>query len=362
MRRALAVVFVAAGLAAGAAPASAQTAAVGPPGANDFACRSATHPVPVILVHGTFGDMTVSWNLFSPALRNAGWCVFALDLVKRGMAPIDQSADKLSAFIDEVRQRTGAPKVSVVGHSQGGMLARYVARYRNQLGVIDDIVGLAPSSHGTTNPLAPALAGVGCAACAEQKAGSAFMQKLNAGEEAPPPPSYTVVATRYDEVVTPYRSQALTGSTATNVVLQDRCPADVADHVGIIYDRNALAWTLNALGRTGPADPAFVPRCRNAALGAAPFAFPTARRPRVTGTSLKVRLACNGPVGRCVGPLILRDPTGKLGSLAVDLPVGRARTVPVALRRAPRRRVTARMVTFQPGGWVSASLRYTLRR
>ena len=79
-----------------------------PPGANDFDCRSTAHPVPVILVHGTFGDMTVSWNLVSPALKTAGYCVFALDLVRRGMAPIDQSADKLAAFIDEVRTRTGA--------------------------------------------------------------------------------------------------------------------------------------------------------------------------------------------------------------------------------------------------------------
>jgi pimeloyl-ACP methyl ester carboxylesterase len=362
MRRSLAVMFVAAGLAASAVPAVAQTPDVGPPGANDFACRSETHPVPVILVHGTFGDMTVSWNVFSPALKSAGWCVFALDLVKRGMAPIDKSADKLSAFIDEVRQRTGAAKVSLVGHSQGGMLGRYVARYRNQLGVIDDIVALAPSSHGTISPLAPRLAGLGCRACREQAAGSAFIQKLNAGEDAPPPASYTVVSTRYDEVVTPYRSQALTGSTVTNVVLQDRCPADVTDHVGIIYDPGALEWTLNALGRTGPADPAFVPTCSDALAASPPFAFPTARRPRVNGTSAKVRLACKGPVGRCVGRLILRDRQGTLGSSAADLPVGHARTVSVALHRTPKRRVVARMVTFQPGGWVSVSLLYTLRR
>src|ERR1044071_2670458 len=142
---------------AAAAPAGAQTPGISPPGANDFACRSVAHPVPVILVHGTFGDMTASWNLFSPALVQAGYCVFALDLVNRGMAPIDRSADKLAAFMDEVRTRTGAAKVSLVGHSQGGMLGRYVARFRGKLGVIDDIVGLAPSSHGTTQPLAPPL-------------------------------------------------------------------------------------------------------------------------------------------------------------------------------------------------------------
>src|SRR5918995_2286190 len=173
--RALAVLLAPAGLLVTAAPAGAQA-----PGANDFDCRSTAHPVPVILVHGTFGDMTVSWNLVSPALKAAGYCVFALDLVRRAMAPIDQSADKLAAFIDEVRARIGAPTVSIVGHSQGGMLGRYVAKFRDKLAVIDDIVGLAPSSHGTTTPLGPVVAGLGCPACAQQAAGSAFMKKLNA--------------------------------------------------------------------------------------------------------------------------------------------------------------------------------------
>ena len=68
---------------------------------------------------------------------------------------------------------TGAAKVSLVGHSQGGMLARYVAVRRGRLDVVDDIVGLAPSSHGTTTPLAGPAGGFGCPACAEQAAGSA---------------------------------------------------------------------------------------------------------------------------------------------------------------------------------------------
>jgi pimeloyl-ACP methyl ester carboxylesterase len=354
------VLVVLAALLAVARPAAAQTPGIDPPGANDFSCRSTEHPVPVILVHGTFGDMTVSWNLFSPALVQNHYCVFALDLVNRGMAPIDQSADKLAAFIDEVRQRTGAAKVSLVGHSQGGMLGRYVARYRGKLGVIDDIVGLAPSSHGTTNPLAPPLSGFGCPACGEQAAGSPFMQKLNAGEEAPPPPSYTVISTRHDEVVTPYTSQALDG--ATNVVLQDRCPEDITDHVGIIYDPVALEWTINALGRAGPADPAFRPTCSDAAAGNAPFMFATARKPRIARGRATLRIACTGSAGRCVGRVFLRDRRGRFGRKAVSIRVGHRKTVRVPLTREPARRITARVVTLQPGGWVIASLRYRLRR
>jgi len=352
----LAVLLATAGLLVTAAPAGAQTPGVPPPAANDFGCRSTAHPVPVILVHGTFGDMTVSWNSVSPALKAAGFCVFALDLVRRAMAPIDQSADKLAAFIDEVRTRTGAPTVSIVGHSQGGMLGRYVARFRDKLAVIDDIVGLAPSSHGTTNPLASG-AGLFCPACAEQVAGSPFMQKLNAPPEAPPPPSYTVVATKYDEVVTPYQSQALAG--ATNVVLQDRCPEDITDHVGIIYDPIALQWALNALERAGPADAAFQPICSGAA-GSPPFLAVARKRARLDDESAAVRVGCFGSVGRCAGRLVLRDRRGRLGTAAVDIAAGSTRTVRVPLARRPRKGFRGTVTTLQPGGYVKATLR--LRR
>ena len=77
----------------------------------------------MILVHGTFGDMTVSWNTIAPALEAEGFCVWALDCGRRGTGPIDTSADQLVAFIDMVRAKTGAAKVSLIGHSQGGMLS-----------------------------------------------------------------------------------------------------------------------------------------------------------------------------------------------------------------------------------------------
>jgi hypothetical protein len=123
-------------------------------------------------------------------------------------------------------------------------------------------VGLAPSNHGTTlfglSTLASAFGDsasvLGCTACSEQLAGSAFLTHLNAGHETEPGVHYTVIETRYDDVVTPYTSAFLSG--ANNITVQNGCPIDLGDHLAIIYDRRALALTENALD---PAHPVPVP-------------------------------------------------------------------------------------------------------
>ena len=83
-------------------------------------------------------------------------------------------------------------------------------------------------------PQLPTPVGVhGCVACAEQRAGSAFMRKVNLPPpEAPGPAWYTVVTTTHDAVVLPFQSQALAGDRATNVILQRKCPADHTGHAG----------------------------------------------------------------------------------------------------------------------------------
>jgi triacylglycerol esterase/lipase EstA (alpha/beta hydrolase family) len=236
---------------------------ISPPGANDWSCTpSEQRPNPVVLVHGTFGDMTVSWNLISPALAFDGYCVFALDYGNRGTGPIEESSAELAAFVDRVLAATGASRVSLVGHSQGGMMSRHYIKFLGGKDRVNDLIGLVPSNHGTTTPLAPYAGDFGCVSCDQQVAGSSFLADLNAGDETPGSISYTQVTTRYDEVVTPYRSAYLSpGPRTTNVTLQDRCPLDLVDHLGIIYDPAAFQWVKDALARPGAADPAFRPRC-----------------------------------------------------------------------------------------------------
>jgi triacylglycerol lipase len=199
----------------------------------------------------------------SPALKRDGYCVFALDYGNRASGPIEQSAQELSAFVDKVLAATGTAKVEMVGHSQGGMMPRYYIKNLGGGDKVDDLVGLAPSNHGTTSPSAVIVGELQpCEACLQQVAGSDFLRELNAGDESPGPVSYTQIESRYDEIVTPYTSAFLKPDrNVTNKLLQDSCPVDVSDHVGVAYDPVALRFVENALGRVGPADPAYNPGC-----------------------------------------------------------------------------------------------------
>jgi len=229
-----------------------------PVGANDWTCRpTAERPYPAVIVHGTFGDRASLLDLLSKSLKADGYCVFSLDYGNRATGPIEESAGQLDAFVDEVLTATGAARVSIVGHSQGGMMPRYYIKNLGGELLVEDLVGLAPSNHGTTIPsaLVPGSA-ERCPSCAQQAAGSPFLEALNDPDETPGDVDYTQVVTRYDTVVVPYTSGFLAGDRSTNITLQDRCAANTAEHLTIPMDRQAIRWVLDAFGREGPADPA----------------------------------------------------------------------------------------------------------
>ncbi|MFJ9041354.1 esterase/lipase family protein [Streptomyces sp. NPDC102406] len=267
-RRAMRALTVAATLfAATAIPAAAHAApAATHSGWNDYSCKpSATHPRPVVLVHGTFGNSVDNWLVLAPYLVKRGYCVFSLDYGQlpgvplfNGLGPIAASARQLDSFVDKVRGATGVTKVDLVGHSQGGMMPRYYLKFLGGAAEVNALVGIAPDNHGTTlsglTKLLPYFPGIeplltlATPALADQIAGSDFVEKLNAGGDTVPGVHYTVIATRYDEVVTPYRTQFLDGPGVRNVVVQDLCPVDLSEHVTIgTVDLVAYHEVANAL-------------------------------------------------------------------------------------------------------------------
>ncbi|AXE84820.1 alpha/beta fold hydrolase [Streptomyces sp. Go-475] len=252
---------------------SAQATGAPNSGWNDYSCKpSAAHPRPVVLVHGTLGNSVDNWLGLAPYLTVRGYCVFSLDYGQlegvpffHGLGPVEKSAAQLRDFVDKVLATTGAAETDLVGHSQGGMMPRWYLRFLGGAAKVNALVGIAPTNHGTDLggftrllpyfPGAADLLSKNTPALTDQVAGSDFLKKLNTGGDTVPGVRYTVIATKYDEVVTPWRSQYLSGPDVRNVLLQDLCPADLSEHVAVgLLDRIAFHEVANALdpGRATP--------------------------------------------------------------------------------------------------------------
>jgi hypothetical protein len=248
-----------------------------------------------VLVHGTFANENFSWQTLAPMLSDAGYCVFGLNYGATsasgehyyGIDYVEHSAQQLETFIagtvlpdtfepaDNAARyhvRTHPTKVDMVGHSQGGMMPRYLIDKTSSpqypglgdAGQVHTFVGLAPSNHGADAyglvPIFARLFGssvysfptsAGCPACGEQEAGSPFLQALNAQPDASGV-NYYVVESNRDEVVTPYTSAFLPATeNVQNVTLQNQCPTDQTEHVGIIYDPVAVQDVMHALANNG---------------------------------------------------------------------------------------------------------------
>ncbi len=221
---------------------------------------------PVLLVHGTGANVKDNWSwTYEPALDKLGipWC--AVDMPEHANGDIQTNAEYVLYAIRTMHSRAGR-RISTIGHSQGGIVPRWVLRFwPDTRAMIDDYIGFAATSHGTTQFSSQ---GPSAAANWQQGANSHLVEALNSGQETFAGISYTMVYTHTDEIVQPNSDPAHCtscvhggGGAITNVATQEICSADVYEHlmVGTI-DPVAYALAIDALGHSGPADPGRIDR------------------------------------------------------------------------------------------------------
>jgi triacylglycerol esterase/lipase EstA (alpha/beta hydrolase family) len=250
-----------------------------PPGANDPSITvTPQHPLPIILINGTIATQGENWGVGAPVLANAGYKVYSFNYGNVTSDPnfpiqatddIRQSGLQLAAEVDKVLAETGAPKVILIGHSQGGgILPVY---YINNLGGADKVsqlIGIAPSNHGTDvagliglqklpilGSLVTALANSLGQALEQQALGSEFQQEVYGNGDTRPGVLYTTIASMDDEVVTPYTQQALDGPNVTNIVVQDLYPGLPVGHLGVVLSPQVWSVVLDALASNAQANP-----------------------------------------------------------------------------------------------------------
>lgn len=76
------------------------------------------------------------------------------------------------------------------------------------------------------------------------------MATLDNGPIARPGDSYTIITSRYDELVTPTDTAFVPEPGVTNEYVQDTCPCDPVGHMSEAYDLNVWHLVENALDPT----------------------------------------------------------------------------------------------------------------
>lgn len=245
------------------------TAAPPSSGFDNWSCKpSVAHPNPLVLLHGLGGNGPGNYSFLGPYLAAKGYCAYTLTYGQAspaipvgGTVSIVQSAAQIEAFVDRVRASTGAAKVDIVGHSEGAFQSLYGPKVRGYAGKVGKVVALAPPTHGTTfgglvsvgdylglRPLVDqVLREFGCPACDEIIVGGSEVAKLTAGPIAQPGVKYTVIASRFDALVTPHETSFVREPGVKNEFVQDSCPLDPVGHVGLAFDPTVAQLVSNAL-------------------------------------------------------------------------------------------------------------------
>ncbi|HTL24026.1 MAG TPA: hypothetical protein VL281_08320 [Mycobacteriales bacterium] len=227
------------------------------------------HLEPVLLSPGTSAtaEQNFSWN-YERAFnaQHRPWC--AVTPPHHTLGDIQVAGEYLVYGIRTMHRMAGR-KVAVVGHSQGGMSMRWALRFwPDTRPMVDDVVGMAPTNHGTTAGGSCVPGVTSCVPAAWQQAATAkFIEALNSRTETFRGISYTNVFTHNDEEVKPSDTPATASSSLhtgqgriTNVAVQDLCPNDVYEHnFNGTVDPVTYGLVMDALDHDGPAVPARVP-------------------------------------------------------------------------------------------------------
>ncbi|WP_138756787.1 esterase/lipase family protein [Modestobacter altitudinis] len=120
-----------------------------PPGVRAlFAGDPLAAHVPVVLVHGLVDNRSV-FTVMRRALRRRGFvsvCTWNYSPLQRD---VESAAEALGRHLERVCRETGHERVHVVGHSLGGLVARYLVQRLGGDQRIDTLVTLGTPHEGT---------------------------------------------------------------------------------------------------------------------------------------------------------------------------------------------------------------------
>ncbi len=194
---------------------------------------------PILLVHGIMDNRSV-FTVFRRTLRRRGFGVVHAVNYSLFTGDVRDAAHQLRGHVERLRERTGADKVHIVGHSLGGMIARYYVQRMGGSAVVDTLVTLGSPHAGTLTaylmptPLARQL-----------RPGSELLAELT--EPAPGCRTrFLVVWSRLDQMIVPQRNARL---THPDLDVEQLGLSDVG-HLSLPIDPRSVHWVADALARS----------------------------------------------------------------------------------------------------------------
>jgi triacylglycerol lipase len=227
----------------------------GRPAVDAAQAQAAPDADPVIVVAGTgAGEPAVpalDLTLLVDRLEADGYTPFVFYLPGQGLGDIGATSAAFAPFVDQVLATTGASRVDVIGHSQGGLVARYYIKFLDGAAKVDSFVGLATPHHGTRLANLASFHGlvdcVGYAFCQQVVTGSSWLAALNGDDDTFGAVRYTNLATTLDLIVVPYTNSFQRSPGAVNVTIQQRCPLRIVEHLTLALDGTTYSGIQDAL-------------------------------------------------------------------------------------------------------------------
>ncbi|MET0805143.1 MAG: alpha/beta fold hydrolase [Acidimicrobiales bacterium] len=210
---------------------------------------------PVVIVAGTFAGQPAASIFYAPMaarLRADGYQPYIFGLPTSGTQDIALTAQALNTYADQLRAQSGATRVDLIGHSQGGLVARHYVKYLGGSSEVDAVISLGAPHYGTAVANVAKLFGlgncIGITSCAQMSIGSTYLANLNAGDDTIGAVRYTNIVSANDEVVIPYRTGWLADDgNNVNVRVQSPCFLRIVGHVGLALDGTVYSGIQDAL-------------------------------------------------------------------------------------------------------------------
>lgn len=167
---------------------------------------------PILFVHG-WNSSGSTWDTMVSRFRADGYTAdelmaFSYDTSQSNRTTAAEIADRVATLLEF----NGATQVDIIAHSMGSLSSRHYVKFLGGAeGPVDSWVSLGGPNHGTDTANF-------CfsTACAEMRAGSSFLDELNAGDESPGDiVDYATWWSPCDSVINPDSSVPVDGAANT---------------------------------------------------------------------------------------------------------------------------------------------------